>query len=134
MSRRVRALSVLLVAIAVVLARRPSHAPASVAEAFRTRRSNVELEAAGRVTRLLPDDNQGSRHQRFLVRVEGGATVLVAYNLDLAPRVPVREGDSVGLKGEYVWNDRGGIMHWTHRDPAGRHEAGWVSVSGHRYQ
>lgn len=86
------------------------------------------------MVRLLPDDREGSRHQRFVVLVNGKVTVLVAHNLDLAPRVSVAAGDSVELKGEYVWNDRGGVMHWTHRDPAGRHQAGWVRVGGRAYQ
>jgi len=105
-----------------------------VTDAFRTRRSNVEVRTAGRVVRLLPDDRQGSLHERILVRVEGGPTVLVAHNLDLAPRVPVAVGDSIELKGEYEWNPKGGVVHWTHRDPEGRHETGWIWSRGRLYQ
>jgi hypothetical protein len=86
----------------------------------------VEVETGGRVVRLLPDDRQGSPHQRFLLRVGGGMTVLVAHNLDLASRVSVAPGDSVELRGEYEWNPKGGVIHWTHPDPAGRHEEGWI--------
>ena len=88
----------------------------------------------GRVTRVLADDREGARHQRFLVRVAGSVTVLVAHNLDLAPRVPLAVGDSVELQGEYEWNDRGGVLHWTHRDPDGRHDAGWIRHGGRLYQ
>ena len=101
--------------------------------AARARRSDVEVLAGGRVTRLLADDREGSRHQRFLVRVADTLTVLAAYNLDLGARVPVTVGDSVTLRGEYVWNDRGGLIHWLHRDPANRHEPGWVELRGRRY-
>jgi len=111
-----------------------SAAPGAVAEAFRAHRSQVDVEAAGRVMRLLPDDREGSRHERFIVRVEGGVTVLVAHNIDLAPRVPVAVGDSVELRGEYEWNDQGGVIHWTHRDPDGRRAAGWIRVGGRTYQ
>lgn len=97
-------------------------------------RSNVEVGTGGRVTRLLADDNEGSRHQKFLIRTGDSVSILVVYNIDLAPRVPVQVGDSVTLRGEYVWNDRGGLIHWTHHDPAQRHEAGWVDVGGRRYQ
>lgn len=86
------------------------------------------------VARLLPDDTEGSRHQRFLVRVADELTVLVAYNLDLAPHIPLVVGDSVTLRGEYIWNEKGGVLHWTHHDPARRHQPGWVDYRGTRYQ
>jgi hypothetical protein len=106
----------------------------TVAEAFRTHSSNVEVETGGRVLRVLPDDQEGSRHQRFVVRMAGGISVLVAHNVDLAPRVPVTPGDSVELRGEYEWNDRGGVIHWTHHDPDGSREGGWVRHAGRLYQ
>jgi hypothetical protein len=115
----------------------PSSAPAgdggAVLDAFRARRSGVEVEATGVVTRRLPDDLEGSKHQRFILRV-GDQTVLVAHNIDLAPRVSVSEGDTVQLRGEYEWNQLGGVIHWTHRDPAGRHPAGWIRIRGRLYQ
>ena len=113
---------------------RPLPSTAPVTEAFRSHRSNVEVETGGRVLRVLPDDRQGSPHERFIVRVEGGPTVLVAHNLDLASRVPVAPGDSVELHGEYEWNPQGGVIHWTHRDPEGRHAAGWIRLQGQLYQ
>ena len=91
------------------------------------------MEAGGRVIRVLPDDREGARHERFVVLIQG-ISVLVAHNLDLAPRVPVSEGDSVDLRGEYEWNPKGGVIHWTHRDPDGRHGAGWIRHQGRLYQ
>jgi hypothetical protein len=93
----------------------------------------VEVEATGVVARRLPDDIEGSRHQRFVLRV-GRQTVLVAHNLDLAPRIPLSVGDTVRLRGEYEWNPEGGVIHWTHRDPAGRHPPGWIRVRGEVYR
>jgi hypothetical protein len=111
---------------------RPGAGP-SLGDLFQSRRSGVEIEAAGRVVRLLPDDREGARHERFLVRIEG-VSVLVAHNLDRAPRVPLEAGDSVQLRGEYEWNEKGGVIHWTHRDPDGRHDAGWIRHKGRLYQ
>jgi hypothetical protein len=111
----------------------PPPSGGAVLDAFRARRSGVEVEATGVVTRPLPDDLEGSKHQRFILRV-GDQTVLVAHNIDLAPRVPVSEGDTVQLRGEYEWNQLGGVIHWTHRDPAGRHPAGWIRIRGRLYQ
>jgi hypothetical protein len=99
----------------------------SVTRAFENRRSGVPVEGRGTVVRLLPDDLSGSRHQRFIVRLDSGTTVLVAHAFDVAGRVsPLEVGDVVSFRGEYVWNPRGGLVHWTHHDPEGRHAAGWI--------
>lgn len=104
-------------------------------EAFEQQRSNVQVAGAGEVTRVLADDNDGSRHQRIILRLPSGQTVLIAHNIDLAPRVEgLRPGDRVAFFGEYEWNPQGGVVHWTHRDPAGQHVAGWLDVGGRRYQ
>lgn len=107
---------------------------ARVAEAFAAQESDVIVSLEGEVVKTLPDDNEGSRHQKFIVELADGATVLVAHNIDLAPRVPLREGDVVQLHGEYEWNDRGGVMHWTHHDPKGWHEDGWIRHEGQTYR
>jgi len=94
-----------------------------------------QVRGSGRVTRVLSDDNDGSRHQRFIVEVAPGRTVLIAHNIDLAPRVPsISVGDTVSFYGEYEWNDRGGVIHWTHHDPRGSHVGGWIEHKGRRYE
>ncbi len=112
----------------------PDRPTGQVAEAFQARQSGVPVETAGRVERLLSDDREGSRHQRFIVRVQGSMTVLVAHNIDLAPRVPLAVGDSVELRGECEWNPQGGVIHWTHDDPDGRHPGGWVRYGDRVYR
>ena len=102
--------------------------------AFAEGLSDVELEILGRVDRVLADDLEGSRHQRFIVRLASGQTVLVAHNIDLAERVPLRRGDEVEARGEYEWNDRGGVLHWTHHDPQGRRLGGWIRHDGREYR
>ncbi len=103
-------------------------------EAFRAGRSDILVAGEGRVEKVLRDDDKGSRHQRFLLALDSGQTVLIAHNIDLAPRIPdLRRGDVVQFKGEYEWNERGGVVHWTHHDPAGRHEGGWLEHDGSRY-
>ncbi|MEX0615250.1 MAG: DUF3465 domain-containing protein, partial [Methylophaga sp.] len=94
---------------------------------YENRQSDVQLEVSGEVTRLLSDDNDGSRHQRFIIELPSGLTLLVAHNIDLAPRIDnLQVSDEVDLYGEYVWNDKGGILHWTHHDPANQHPHGWI--------
>ncbi len=106
----------------------------TVEKAAASRLSEVMLHATGQVSKTLPDDNEGSRHQRFILKLDSGHTVLVAHNIDLAHRVPLKKGDLVSIHGQYEWNDRGGVLHWTHRDPANRHEGGWIEHQGERYQ
>jgi len=106
-----------------------------IGRAFKNRTSNIQVEGKGEVTRLLADDLAGSRHQRFIVRLASGQTVLIAHNIDIAPRLDaLQEGDSVRFYGEYVWNEKGGVVHWTHHDPEGKHVAGWLKHSGRTYQ
>ena len=117
--------SLVLVIVLVVVARfvRPEAEPGP--------RSNEQVEGVGIVERILPDDNDGSRHQRFILRLRDGRTVLVAHNIDLAPRLRgLDRGDTVAFYGEFEWNANGGVIHWTHHDPAGKHVGGWLRHEG----
>jgi hypothetical protein len=106
-----------------------------IARAFANRRSDLQVVGQGTVIKILPDDADGSRHQRFILRLASGQTLLMAHNIDLAPRIAdLEEGDTVAFNGVYEWNAKGGIIHWTHRDPAGSHEAGWIRHEGQTYQ
>lgn len=107
-----------------------------VLNAYQSRLSNVIVEnVEGVVSSILSDDIEGSRHQRFIVRMASGHTVLIVHNIDLAPRINgLRVGDRVTIKGEYEWNERGGLIHWTHRDPHSAHEDGWIEHANVRYQ
>lgn len=113
---------------------RPSSSDEVLAQAFAKRSRDLQVEGRGRVQRVLSDDDQGSRHQRFLLELESGQVLLVVHNIDLAPRIEtIRVNDRIEFFGEYEWNDRGGLIHWTHSDPGGRHVAGWLKHAGRRY-
>jgi hypothetical protein len=111
--------------------------------AYSRKLSNVWVEGAGRVEKLLKDDNKGARHQKFLVKIASGKTLLFAHNIDLAPRIEsLQVGDMISFRGEYVYNPKGGVMHWTHHDPSGRQQnnspqgekqAGWIKHNGKTY-
>jgi hypothetical protein len=72
------------------------------------------IEDTGFVRRLLQDDDDGSRHQRFIIQLSNRQTLLIAHNIDVAERIPLSLGD------------RGGLVHWTHHDPLGEEDGGWV--------
>ena len=106
-----------------------------LASAFSNQTSHLQIEGKGTVAKILPDDTQGSRHQRFILRLDSGQTLLFAHNIDLAPRIgALRTGDTLMFKGEYAWSQKGGVIHWTHHDPSGRHAAGWLKHDGKIYQ
>jgi hypothetical protein len=103
--------------------------------AIESRASGVQVQGQGKVIKVLPDDNNGSRHQRFILELPAGQTLLIAHNIDLAPKIPsLKKGDTVAFHGEYEWNSKGGVIHWTHHDPGGRHVAGWLKHGGRTYQ
>jgi hypothetical protein len=98
------------------------------------RAKNVRITVTARVKRLLPDDRQGNPHQRFLLGLSNGTTVLVAHNIDLAPYVPLQQGDSVTICGEYIWNEKGGVLHYTHHTTNSRHQGGYIQYNRQTYQ
>ena len=106
-----------------------------IMQAYQQQLSNIQVQSKGEVKAILADDNDGSRHQKMILKLENGLTVLVAHNIDLAPRVEgLKKGDKVEFYGEYEYNQKGGVIHWTHHDPQGKHIDGWLKYQGRMYQ
>jgi hypothetical protein len=104
-------------------------------KAYKNRQSDLQVQGKGVVIKLLRDDLKGSRHQKFILKLSTGQTLLVSHNIDLAPRIDrLRTGDTVDFYGEYEWNSKGGVIHWTHHDPDGRHIGGWLKHKSKTYQ
>lgn len=107
----------------------------AITEAYQNQLSNIQISGSGKVIRILSDDNKGSCHQRFILLLSSGQTLLVAHNIDLAPKIStLQKGDVVQFFGEYKWNSKGGVIHWTHQDPDGRHISGWLKHKGLKYE
>lgn len=104
-------------------------------QAFLNKKSGLQVQGRGIVKRLLSDDVNGDRHQRFILRLTNNQTLLIAHNIDIAPRlIGLKKGDTVTFYGLYEWNSQGGIIHWTHHDPDGSHINGWLRFRGKIYQ
>ncbi len=113
----------------------PTASNETILRAFGDKQSNVSVIGEGVVARILADDNDGSRHQRVILRIGADLTVLIAHSIDLAPRLaPLKTGDVVAFAGIYEWNAQGGVVHWTHRDPEGPPAAGWLRHNGRTVQ
>ncbi|WP_040915827.1 DUF3465 domain-containing protein [Lentisphaera araneosa] len=114
---------------------RSSNSDQTLQNAFRNKQSDLQVTGSGSVIKILPDDTKGSKHQKFILKLSTGQTVLIAHNIDLAPRInSLRQGDTVSFNGEYEWNSKGGVIHWTHHDPGHRHEDGWLKHNGKVYK
>ena len=99
------------------------------------RESGFMVTVNARVIKTLPDDNKGSRHQKFLLKLGSGRSLLFSHNIDLAPRInSLRRGDRVDFRGQYEFNDKGGAVHWTHHDPSGRRSGGWIKHKSKTYK
>jgi len=106
----------------------------AVQSAYANHQSDIQVRQQGEVVKVLADDLKGSRHQKFILKIDQ-LSILIAHNIDLAPRIEgLRAGDTVEFYGEYEWNKKGGVVHWTHRDPGGRHIDGWLKHKGKTYQ
>lgn len=103
--------------------------------AFNKKISNLQVQSQGVVIKVLKDDLEGGKHQRFILKLNSGQTLLIAHNIDLAPRINnLKVGDVVSFYGEYEWNPQGGVIHWTHKDPQEKHPHGWLKHKGKIYQ
>ena len=130
----------LLAGLGLALAVAACGAPAQPDDAaivvdFHKHRSNVEVTAEGTVVRLLPDRTSSTGvHEQFIVKLSSGAvTVEVEHNISIGARAAVKEGDHVIVHGEYIWNAQGGLIHFTHHDPQGTHEGGYIEDNGKTY-
>jgi len=104
-------------------------------DAFNNHVSNIQVIGIGVVSRILDDDTKGIKHQRFILELTTGQTLLVSHNIDLAPRINhLIVGDEIEFYGEYEWNNKGGVVHWTHHDPHKKHIDGWLIHNGKIYK
>lgn len=116
----------------------PASAPAifedEVVAAQNNHVTHGEITCTLPVKRMLPPDNSGERHEKFLLQMSNGSTILVAHNTSRAPVVPIQQGDLVTIHGEYIWNAKGGVIHWTHLSDTPNHPSGYIDFNGQRYQ
>ena len=108
---------------------------AAIAADFQNQQSNVEVTADGIVVGLFADQHgSDGTHERFVIQLlSQNMTILIEHNVSIGARVPVAQGDHVIVHGEYIWNADGGLIHFTHHDPQGTHESGYIIDHGKTY-
>lgn len=113
---------------------------ASGAVNLQTATSSCSARPDGHVEVYIPDavvvrvlgerDSRSGLHEGFVIRANG-RTFRVEDNVDISGPIPLRRDDVVSLLGQFECDDD--VIHWTHRDPHGRHPAGYVKVNGRLY-
>jgi hypothetical protein len=107
----------------------------AIETAYTNHDSDISITVKGSLTRILSDDTIGDKHQRFIISLSNGQTLLIAHNIDIGSRVAgIAIGSTIYAHGDYIWNDQGGLVHWTHRDPLGKHENGWIVFNNEKYE
>lgn len=127
----------ILIALLAACAAQTAPDDAAVCDAYQAGRSHVEVVAQGTIARVLGvAPGRTSPHEGFLMRLDSAchATVRVEANTDFTGTFPLAPGDRVVVKGEYEYYRIGGVIHWTHRDPRGRHEGGFIQAGGQTYE
>ncbi|HEV7179255.1 MAG TPA: DUF3465 domain-containing protein [Candidatus Baltobacteraceae bacterium] len=110
---------------------------ARICTLYAAQQSHAEVVASGKIVDVLGTRGGPSGgHEGYLLHLESGCDTLVRVetNVDLTGPVPLRSGEAVVVKGEYEYTPLGGVIHWTHRDPRGRHEGGYVIAAGKTYE
>lgn len=119
--------TILFAAIAAALGALTGSATNETARTFASFTDRAWVAGEGTVTRVLEDDLEPPCHQRFILSDATGRTILVAHNIDGWPRLSgLASGDRVAFCGEFIANDQGGLVHWTHPDPSGVRPGGYV--------
>jgi len=113
----------------------PSASDRKLARAFSQGRTEFFIRVKATIRASLPADYDGIRHQKFLVELSTGQTLLIAHNIDLASPVRrLRVGEKILIYGEYIWSPEGGLLHRTHDDPDFLLPHGWIRYQGRKYQ
>ena len=68
-------------------------------------------------------ENNSQKPDMFLMGLLAAAGLAIVLCAWLKP---LGMGDRVHVRGMYEWNDLGGLVHWTHHDPQGFEEGGWI--------
>ncbi len=93
--------------------------------------------AQGTVLGILgTHEGVSGNHEGFFLKLsqECDLMVRVETNVDITGPVPIRNGENVTVKGQFEDDAEGGVIHWTHHDPRGRHISGYVEADGKLYQ
>lgn len=117
------------------------NACASGAQNLQNALSSCDSNAGGHVEVYIPDATvvrvlgeragHSGEHEGFIIRA-AGRTFKVEDNVDITGPIPLQQRDVVSLLGQLECDDF--VIHWTHHDPRGRHQSGYVKVNGKLYE
>ena len=140
--RRTQALRTLFASLALALtAACASHAEkpnnGAACNDYASQSSGNEVLVSGHVVALLGTrESRSGKHEGYLVKLNKNCDLLlkVETNTSITGPIPFTHDEPIVLKGVYVYDPLGGLIHWTHHDPSGRHMNGYVIAGGKSYR
>jgi hypothetical protein len=103
--------------------------------AWQQRLSGVQLSLEGKISRVFSSMETEAGQQKFSLQLAQGQVVTVIHDVRLGSAIEdLAEGEIIEVFGEYQWAPDGGVIHWTHRDPEGNRQAGWVRYKDRLYR
>lgn len=110
---------------------------ALVCRTYASQGSRQEVLARGTIAGMLGEaQGRSGVHEGYMVQLDGRCDLLVRIetNVGITGPIPLHRGEPVIIKGEYEYTATGGVIHWTHHDPSGRHVNGYVQAAGKFYR
>lgn len=129
------ALALFLVACGGGTTEQPNNA--QICSLYASGSGGVEVIGHGTVLAVLGSrDGPSGEHEGFLLKLDQECDLMlrVETNIDITGPVPLQTGETVTVKGQFEDDASGGVIHWTHHDPRGRHVGGYVEAGGKLYQ
>lgn len=102
---------------------------------YKQQRGGVIVKSAGRIAKLL--ENQQSPHvaQVILIRLSSGRKLLIKHNIEKATPLPkLTVGHTLTFSGTYHWNSKGGMILSTHQQLETPQRSGWLKYQDITYQ
>jgi hypothetical protein len=103
------------------------------ADMFKRHQSAQWVTLSGVIQRRLNDTYGRFQHQRFILGCAKGLHVLVVNDVSVGQRVPIVARSRITVRGQYVWDSQGGLVHFTHHADGGE-TSGWILFGSHIYQ
>ncbi|WP_022940003.1 DUF3465 domain-containing protein [Psychromonas hadalis] len=102
---------------------------------YKQQRGGVMVSSAGRIAKLLENQQSPYIAQVILIRLSSGRKLLIKHNIEKANAVPkLVVGETLTFSGTYRWNSNGGMILSTYQQADKPQYSGWLKYQNTLYQ